>query len=151
MRYAQWLDDLKDPPRFRPYRSFEEVAARLQRDNARLTDDRAAFLARHWAKQLPSGEVMLASDPRHKMVNPYLFRIDEAVACWRRITAQVLFVSGKQSNAPGRIKDTPEQMAERKNAYRNHREAEIADCGHMMHHDQPQRLAAVIEEFLSPP
>jgi pimeloyl-ACP methyl ester carboxylesterase len=151
VRYAQWLDELKDPPRFRPYRSFEEVAARLKRDNPRLTDERAAFLARHWAKQLATGEVMLASDPRHKMVNPYLFRIDEAFACWRRITAQVLIVSGEQSNSPARIKDTPEQMAERKNAYRNHREVEIADCGHMMHHDQPQRLAAVIEAFLSPP
>ncbi len=149
-RYAEWLDELKDPPRFRPYRTFDEVAARLKRDNSRLTDERAAFLARHWAKQLDSGEVMLASDPRHKMINPYLFRIDEALATWRRITAQVLFVSGKQSSIPARMKDTPEQFAERKSAFRNHREVEIDDCGHMMHLDQPQRLAALIEEFLSP-
>jgi pimeloyl-ACP methyl ester carboxylesterase len=151
LRYAQWLDELKDPPRFRPYRSFDEVAARLQRDNSRLTTERAAFLARHWARQLDSGEVVLASDPRHKLVNPYLFRIDEAIACWRRVEASVLLVSGKQSNIPARIKDTPAQLAERKNAFRRHREIELDDCGHMMHFDQPQRLAGVIEEFLKGP
>jgi pimeloyl-ACP methyl ester carboxylesterase len=151
MRYAQWLDELKDPPRFRPYRSFDEVAARLKRDNSRLTDEKAAFLARHWAKQLDTGEVALVSDPRHKIVNPYLFRMEEAIACWRRISAPVLLVSGKQSNIPRRIKDTPEQLAERTGAFRNRREVELDDCGHMMHHDQPQRLAGVIEEFLTGP
>jgi pimeloyl-ACP methyl ester carboxylesterase len=149
LRYAQWLDDLRDPPRFRPYASFDEVAARLRRDNPRLTADKAAFLATHWARRLDSGEVVLESDPRHKMVNPVLFRIDEATACWERVTAPVLLVFGKQSTILRRIKDTPEQMAERKGAFRNRREVEIDDCGHMMHHDQPERLAAVIEEFLS--
>ena len=150
-RYAEWLDELKDPPGFRPYRSFDEVAARLQRDNSRLSDERAAFLARHWAKQLDTGEVMLASDPRHKIINPYLFRVDEAIACWRRITAPVLLVSGKQSSILKRMKDTPVELAERKAAFRNHREVELDDCGHMMHHDQPQRLAEVLEEFLTGP
>jgi pimeloyl-ACP methyl ester carboxylesterase len=148
VRYGEWLDELKDPPRFRPYGSFEEVAARLQRDNPRLTAERAAFLARHWAKQLDGGEVVLASDPRHKLVNPYLFRLDEAIACWQRVTAPVLLVSGRQSDIPARMKDTPGQLAERRHAFRNRREIELDDCGHMMHHDQPQRLAAAIEDFL---
>jgi pimeloyl-ACP methyl ester carboxylesterase len=149
VRYVQWLDQLKDPPAFRPYRSFDEVAARLRKTNPRLPEEHAAFLARHWAKQLPGGEVVLHSDPRHKTVNPYLFRIDEAIACWRRITAPVLLVSGRQSEIPARLKDTPEQLAERKGAYRDRREEVLEDCGHMMHHDQPQRLARLIEDFLT--
>jgi pimeloyl-ACP methyl ester carboxylesterase len=149
VRYAQWLDQLKDPPAFKPYRSFDEVAARLRKTNARLSEEHAAFLARHWAKQLPGGEVVLHSDPRHKTFNPYLFRIDEAIACWRRVTAPVLLVSGQQSNIPARMKDTPEQLAERKGAFRDRREVELDDCGHMMHHDQPQRLARIIEDFLT--
>jgi pimeloyl-ACP methyl ester carboxylesterase len=148
-RYAQWLDQLREAPGFRPYRSFDEVAARLQKDNPRLSGERASFLARHWARRLETGEIVLVSDPRHKTVNPYLFRIDEAMACWRRITAPVLLVAGKQSEIPKRMKDTPEQLAERKGSFRNRREIEIDDCGHMMHHDQPQRLARVIEEFVS--
>jgi pimeloyl-ACP methyl ester carboxylesterase len=123
------------------------VAARLRKNNPRLTSERALFLAQHWARRLDTGEVVLSSDPRHKTVNPYLFRIDEAIACWQRIIAPVLLVTGKESNIPGRMKDTPEQLAERKGAFRNRREIEIDDCGHMMHHDQPQRLARIIEDF----
>ena len=149
VRYAQWLDQLKDPPAFKPYRSFDEVAARLRKTNARLSEEHAAFLARHWAKQLPGGEVVLHSDPRHKTFNPYLFRIDEAIACWRRVSAPVLLVSGQQSNIPARMKDKPEQLAERKGAFRDRREVELDDCGHMMHHDQPQRLARIIEDFFT--
>ena len=148
-RYLQWLDQLKDPPGFRPYRSFDEVAARLRKNNPRLSADKAAFLARHWAKPLESGEVALLSDPRHKTFNPYLFRIDEAIACWRRITAPVLLVSGKLSEIPARMKDTPEQLAERKGAFRERREVELEDAGHMMHHDQPEKLARLIEDFLT--
>jgi pimeloyl-ACP methyl ester carboxylesterase len=147
-RYTEWLDQLKDPPAFRPYRTFEQVAARLQKNNPRLSADKAAFLARHWARQLDSGEVALLSDPRHKILNPYLFRIDEAIACWRQVTAPVLLVSGKLSEIPARMKDTPEQLAERKGAFRDRREVEMEDAGHMMHHDQPERLARLIEEFL---
>lgn len=147
-RYAQWLDQLRNPQGFKPYRSFDEVAARLKKNNPRLTGEHADFLARHWAKQLASGEVALLSDPRHKTFNPYLFRIDEAIACWRRIAAPVLLVSGKLSEIPGRMKDTPDQLAERKGAFRDRREVELEDAGHMMHHDQPQRLARIIEDFL---
>ena len=147
-RYGQWLDQLKEPPSFRPYKSLEEVAARLRKTNPRLREERAAFLAQHWAKRLDNGEFVLLSDPLHKTVNPYLFRIDEAIACWRRITAPVLLVSGKLSEIPARMKDTPEQLAERKGAFRNRREIELDDAGHMMHHDQPERLAGIIESFL---
>lgn len=149
VRYGQWLDQLKDPPGFKPYRSFDEVAARMRKTNPRLTAERAAFLARYWAKQLDSGEIVLTSDPLHKTVNPYLFRIEEAIACWSRITAPVLLVSGKQSEIPGRMKDTPEQLAERKGAFRDRREVDLDDCGHMMHHDQPEQLAPLIEDFLT--
>jgi pimeloyl-ACP methyl ester carboxylesterase len=148
VRYAQWLDQLGEPASFRPYRSFDEVAARLRKTNPRLTEERAAFLARQWAKRQDNGEFVLLSDPAHKTVNPYLFRIDEAIACWRRITAPVLLVSGKLSEIPARMKDTPEQLAERKGAFRNRREIELDDAGHMMHHDQPERLAPLIEQFL---
>lgn len=149
LRYMHWLDQLRNAPGFKPYRSFEEVAARLRKKNPRLTEEQAGYLARHWAKRLDTGEVVLASDPRHKLVNPYLFRVEEAIACWRRISAPVLLVSGKESEIPSRMKDTPGQLAERTGAFRNRREIVLEDAGHMMHHDQPERLARVIEDFLT--
>ena len=148
-RYRKWLEQLREPPGFRSYRSFAEVAARLKRNNPRLSDEMADFLARHWARALASGEVALASDPRHKLVNPCLFRLDESLACWREISAPVLWVFARESKGTGYLKDTPGQLAERKAAFRDLREAWLDECGHMMHHDQPQRLAQLIESFLN--
>ncbi len=147
-RHARWLDELRNPPRMAPYRSFAAVARRLQRNNPRLSDERAEFLARHWARELGPGIVELAGDPRHKTVNPYLFRIEEMLACWRRITAPVLLVTGKDSHAAGWLKDSAAQLAQRKAAFADFREVALDDCGHMLHHDQPQRLAHIIEDFL---
>jgi len=89
------------------------------------------------------------SDPRHKAANPYLFRVEEALACWSRVTAPTLLVSGRDSHIVAWLKDVPEQVAERKKAFRDFREVELEDCGHMMHHDQPRRLAEAIEAFVS--
>ena len=147
-RHARWLDELRNPPQMAPYRSFAAVARRLQRNNPRLSDERAEFLARHWARELGPGVVELAGDPRHKTVNPYLFRIEEMLACWRRITAPVLLVTGKDSHAAGWLKDSAAQLAQRKAAFADFREVALDDCGHMLHHDQPRRLAHIIEDFL---
>jgi pimeloyl-ACP methyl ester carboxylesterase len=147
-RMVRWMDAQRDPSRFRPYSSFDEVAERLKRNNQRLSDEKARFLARHWARE-SGGRVEMLSDPRHKAANPYLFRVEEALACWRRITAPALLVTGKQSHIVAWLKDVPEQLAERKAAFRDLREVELDDCGHMMHHDQPCRLARLIEEFLT--
>ena len=148
-RTVQWMDSLLDPPRFKPYASFDEVAQRLKRNNPRLDDDKAQFLARHWAQETGPGVVEMLSDPRHKARNPYLFRADETLACWRQITAPTLLVTGRDSHIVKWLKDAPEQMAERKAAFRDFREIELEDCGHMMHHDQPGQVARLIEEFLA--
>lgn len=150
-RYQQWLDELRAPPRFNPYASFEAVAARLQKNNRRLTDEQAHFLAQHWARENAPGEVMLRSDPKHKIVNPVLNRLEEILACWRQVTAPVLWVAGDETNGRGWRTDSAQQLAERKAAFRDFREIVLPDCGHMMHHDQPVKLAAIIEEFIARP
>jgi pimeloyl-ACP methyl ester carboxylesterase len=148
-RLVQWLDALREPPAFRPYASFDQVAQRLKKNNPRLSDEKAQFLARHWATEEATGGVRLLSDPRHKAPNPYLFRIDEHLACWRRVTAPVLLVSGRDSHIVAWLKDHPQELAQRKAAFGDFREVELEGAGHMMHHDQPERLAEVIEEFLT--
>jgi pimeloyl-ACP methyl ester carboxylesterase len=150
-RLLRWMDAQDDPPRFKPYASFGELAQRLKANNPRLTQEHAEFLARHWGRETSAGTVELRSDPRHKVANPYPYRIEESLAIWRRATAPVLLVNGRDSHIPGWLRDTPEQLAERKGAFRDFRETAIDDCGHMMHHDQPQRLAEVIETFLRLP
>jgi pimeloyl-ACP methyl ester carboxylesterase len=149
-RYERWLNELAEPPQFKNYASFDAVARRLKKNNPRLQDEMARFLAQHWAKENSDGTVALRSDPKHKMVNPVLNRLEEVLASWRRITAPVLWVSGAQSAAAGWRNDSPAQLAERKAAFRHFEEVVLDDCGHMMHHDQPAHLAAIIERFLAP-
>jgi pimeloyl-ACP methyl ester carboxylesterase len=149
-RYARWLEELAGaPPSFRDYESYDALAARLREGNPRLTEGRARFLSRHWGRAKPDGRVELASDPAHKLVNPVLYRLEEAEACWRNVAAPVLWVEGAESGIPGALRVTPQALAARKACFRRLVERVIPDAGHMLHHDQPERLAAVIEDFLA--
>ncbi|MGA0033926.1 MAG: alpha/beta fold hydrolase [Burkholderiales bacterium] len=147
-RYRRWLAELDEQPRFRTYGSYDALAARLQRDNPRLSAEKAQFIARAWAHETAPDQVEMLSDPRHKRANPVLFRIEELIACWREVTAPTLWVFARESEGTGYLKDTAEQLAERKNAFRDYSEAWIEGAGHMMHHDRPRDVAALIEEFL---
>ena len=146
-RYARWLDEIAAPPAFKPYASWTEVEDRLMQNNPRLTRARAQFLAPHWAVLAEDGTIRLASDPAHKMVHPVLYRLDEALACWRRIGAPVLWVWGDGQWMRKWFKSGDDDLAERRAAFADLTEVRLDECGHMMHFDQPERLARVLEEF----
>jgi pimeloyl-ACP methyl ester carboxylesterase len=146
-RYEKWLTEIADPPGFKSYASFEEVEARLRQNNPRLTPERAHFLAPHWAKQLEDGSVILRSDPAHKMVNPVLYRLEEAIACWERITAPVLWVWGDGKWLRKWLRGNAADLEQRRSAFRNLSEHTMEDAGHMLHQDQPEALARVLEAF----
>jgi len=60
----------------------------------------------------------------------------------------VLWVEGAESKATEFLKVSSADLAERKRCFKQLTERVIADAGHMVHHDQPERLAEMIEEFL---
>jgi pimeloyl-ACP methyl ester carboxylesterase len=150
-RYARWLDQLGDRKGFRPYADFAALAARMQQNNPRLTSERAEFLARHWGREMADGQVALRGDPAHKIVYPLLYRYEEARACWREVTAPVLWVDAAESKALERVGLDAAQYAERRAAFRNLRYVTVSNAGHMLHHDQPERVARLLEQFLSAP
>ena len=147
-RYERWLAELRVTPGQKRYTSLEAVAERLREGNPRLPADKARFLAPHWARESEAGGFVMRFDPRHRVVNPVLNRVDELMACWRRITCPVLWVRGTESTAPHWREDTPAQLAERKACFRDFRELEFDRCGHMIHHDAPERLAPALEAFI---
>lgn len=147
-RYARWLDELKAPPALRTYATREELALRLRRNNPRLSEARARFLAEHWGEPAPDGGFRVAGDPAHRIVNPVLYRWAEVEACWRRVTAPVLWVEGRQTDALKWAGDGQE-IARRRAALASCRVETIDGAGHMLHHDQPERVAQLIEEFLA--
>ena len=147
-RYARWLDQIKTGARLRDYGSFDELADRLRSNNSRLAPERALFLARHWGMATENGRVALRADPAHKLINPVLYRLEEAKACWRRITAPVLWLEGANSQNAGALRMSPADRDSRKESFSSLTERTIPDSGHMMHHDQPELVAALIEDFL---
>jgi pimeloyl-ACP methyl ester carboxylesterase len=148
-RYARWLEELRNPPGFKSYESFSELAQRLRNSNPRLSPEKAEFLARHWGREVGGEGVVLRSDPAHKIVNPVLYRYEEVRACWRDVTAPVLWVEAAESETLERLKLGADDITERRAAFRNRRYEVLADCGHMLHHDQPAALARLLERFLA--
>jgi len=146
-RYARWLDELKSTPTARRYASVAEVAGRLRRNNPRLDAERATFLAGHWSRRTTQGDYEIAGDPSHKIVNPVLYRWAEVAACWAAIACPVLWVEATDTDAHRWAGDSSE-IARRIAALKTAEVARIADAGHMLHHDQPQAVARLIEDFV---
>jgi pimeloyl-ACP methyl ester carboxylesterase len=147
-RFAKWLDQVANPPGFKPYADYAELAARLMSQNARLTQVKADFLARHWGKR-QGDAVVLAGDPAHKLINPVLYRLEEAMVCWRKVTAPVLWIGAADSFVIKGFAGKPEEYAARKACFANLTEYIVEDAGHMVHHDQPAILAGLIEDFIA--
>lgn len=151
-RYAKWLDELRRPPRMRSYASREDVMRRLQKNNRRLTEARAEFLSRHWSAQNERGEWDILGDAAHKLTSPTLYRVEEVLACWQAISAPALWVEADDTEAWRWMgpKETARLEIDRRIKFIPHVvTATINDAGHMLHHDQPEALAALIENFLT--
>lgn len=154
-RYAQWMDELKSLHRgelaLKNYADADGVARRLMKTNPRLPEDKARWLARQWARPNAQGQWEILGDAAHKIVNAQLYRVDEVLAAFAAITAPVLSVeaSDNQMEQWWQGKYTLAEFHERLKSVPQLQQATIQDAGHMLHHDQPERLAALIENFLA--
>ncbi len=166
-RYAHWMDELKKLHQgeldLKPYDDAAGVAARLMKTNHRISEDKALWLAEHWAAEVqflknedtPEEEIVsqweIQGDPAHKVVNANLYQADETMALYKLITAPLLAVEAANNEMDKWYggKFTLTEYHERLTHVPNCRIEEVADAGHMMHHDQPEVLAKLIEEFLA--
>nr|WP_315138804.1 alpha/beta hydrolase [uncultured Limnohabitans sp.] len=154
-RMGQWLDELKalrdGASDLKPYANAAGVAARLMKTNRRLSADKANWLAQHWAKPSSDGQWRILGDAAHKVINPYLFHVEEALEIYRRITAPVLAVEAADDSLGQWWKGqyTLAEFHERLKSVPRLETAVIQDAGHMLHHDQPQTLAALLQKFLA--
>jgi pimeloyl-ACP methyl ester carboxylesterase len=152
-RYAQWLDELKSTPPLRDYDSADAVAERLRKTNPLLTPARAAWLAQRWARPDAAGRWRILGDPAHKHVNPTLYQKAEVLECWKRVEAPVMWVEGDRTDVTQWWGDRyPRSDFESRLAVLASVEPHVlSPAGHMLHHDQPERLAELLEAFLDPP
>jgi pimeloyl-ACP methyl ester carboxylesterase len=150
-RLVQWLDELKRPERLRDYASLAEVAERLIANNPLLSRDKADWLAPHWAEERADGRWHIRGDPAHKRTNPILYDALGTLEAWRRITAPLLWADGDRTDvAKWWGKRYPREEFEARLAVVSSalRKVRLAPCGHMLHHDQPEALAAEVLAFL---
>ncbi len=144
---AAWLAQERDRRSPRCYDTLGQLAETLQRNNSGLTAERAQFLAREWSRVDANGKHSLATVffPREKEGVPV--SVPQAMAYWRRITAPVCYVSAAQSHFTQLCAEHPEDLARRRACFAHWSEVEIADAGHMIQFDQPERLAHAIDSF----
>jgi pimeloyl-ACP methyl ester carboxylesterase len=153
-RYAQWMDQLKSLHRgelaMRAYPTVAGVAARLMKTNPRLSQDKADWLAQHWSAPNAQGEYEILGDAAHKIVNANLARLEETLALYQRISMPLLAIEANHDSMSGWYKGryTLADYHERLKSVPDVRIECIDDAGHMLHHDQPQRLATLVAGFL---
>ena len=156
-RYAKWMDQIKHlhagQADLKTYDSADGVARRLMKTNPRLSADKAAWLAQHWAAPNDQGRWAILGDPAHKVISANLYQVEEALATHRRITAPVLSVTAQDDSLGQWWKGQYDlaQYQARLAAVPQVTQAVLPDAGHMLHHDQPEVLAGLITDFLAQP
>ena len=148
-RFAKWMDELKSLHRgemaLKPYNDVDGVARRLMRTNPRLTQDKADWLARHWAapdaawpvehpgRRGPQDHQRPALPGRRSAGDlPLHQRAHAGRRGLGRFPGQM--VAGQihpGASTTSACKSVPQL-----------RTAVVQDAGHMLHHDQPEQLAS---------
>jgi pimeloyl-ACP methyl ester carboxylesterase len=152
-RLARWMDEIKalaaGEKDLRTYTDLGGVAGRLMKTNPRLTQDKAQWLAQHWAEPTTDGW-RIRGDAAHKVVSPQIYRVEEAKAHFSAITAPTLVIEASQNEMQRwwGARYSIEEFHQRLEAIRDVRIARVEDAGHMLHHDQPKQVAELIEAFL---
>lgn len=147
-RIAGWLDALNDPPHMRGYPDAEALARRLMLADPRLGRKRAAFLAQNGSRVRSDGGLEVACDAWHRIASPYLYHVEEVMACWQAVEVPVLMLLADRGYVRERFADMAEDYQRRIACFRDLKIVHVTDAGHNLHHDQPEQVAAAIEPFL---
>ena len=144
-RYVRWLEQLRNPARFSPLVDFDAALTLVGKLAPSLDPGRAKFLAQQWTRPDTHQQLQLPHDPRHKHVNPVLYRRDEARACWRRIRAPALLVMARHAQT---FEKWGSQLRADVMDCIPHLQTTVLDCGHMVHLEKAGELAGMLTDFL---
>jgi pimeloyl-ACP methyl ester carboxylesterase len=145
-RLRKWLDQVKSVPVLKDYESVEQLAGVVRFRYPRFTEAQSDFVARAWSE--PDGaRVRLLGDARHRWVNPVRYAREDAEACWREVKAPVLMVLGDESEYLAVLGTDGSDETFRANMP-HVQIVHIPGAGHMLHIEQADRVAALVENFL---
>ena len=144
----RWLDNIHKGPAPIVYRDHEAFANRLMALNPRLTEARADFLSYAMGRMRLDGMVEMLCDPWHRIPAPSVYRIEDSMASWQRITAPVLKLIAQYGLIRQRFGAESAEFERRLGSFRTAQVVDIPDAGHNVQHDQPELIAQAIEVFL---
>ena len=136
------------------YSDVQGVARRLMKTNPRLPQDKADWLAGHWAQPETQADGSTAwhilGDPAHKLNSAQLYQVEETLALYRCITAPTLAVEASDDSLQQwwGTAYTLADYHQRLQSVANCQVAVVQDAAHMLHHDQPRQVARILEDFL---
>ncbi|HNH49721.1 MAG TPA: alpha/beta hydrolase [Myxococcota bacterium] len=142
-RMREHLDGYKNVLPHKVFASVEDMAHRLMRANAGLSRDHAQMLAERVSVRTEAGWIW-RWDPRHRVRLAVPYRQDQHLRVLAEITAPTLLV------VPERVGFPVEDLERLAAAIRHVQRRQLADCGHMLHVEQPEALAAAVHGFLFP-
>jgi len=148
-RYRRWLDAHTAPPAEKSYADLDAAISRIAHRYPELSAAQTRFLAEQWTRvdgDSDANRRRMRVDPWHRVPLPYAFRAAEAMAVWAEVRAPVLCIDGGDSPARHFCSDV--EMARRRACFADLTHAVIDGCGHMLHLQAPDAVAAEICAFL---
>lgn len=152
------VESLAANPHHRPQPDLDAATDRLLATHPRLDRNRARVLADDGTKPGPDGGLVWRHDERtwHWVTSIDQQALEER---WAAITAPVLAVSGAEAwdnwwtrnRGPGgdRTRMTAEEFEQRLAIFADMTHVELAEAGHMVHFDQPDRVSDLVGRFLA--
>ena len=146
---GKWLNNLDNGPPQAIFQDPQALAKRLMALNPRLTESRAERLSWTVSRNRNDGLIEMACDPWHRVPSPMVYRVEDAQACWRKIEAPVRLLIAQYGLVNQRFGNDRPEFDKRIGSFRHLQTIDIPDSGHNVQHDQPERVAAAIEQFLT--
>lgn len=138
-RVRDWYRGLPPSP-FPQYDRFEDFMGNLAKRHPRIPADRLEQWARMLVEKTPEG-FRTASDPKHKLIDPYDFSQERFHRFWEQYTFPSLFVTAGDSELAPALEEVTKTFPP------NIETAEIPACAHMVHLEDPEALAKLLRGF----
>ena len=141
----EWMDKKRGAAARLPkrYASINVALARMQAENAYLTDKQARHLTEQGVNRNEDGTFSWKFDPHLNFWPPFDIPRSEIEKLWGAITCPTLMLYGADSWA-----SNPERDGRIKHFGDNVKVTEFEKAGHWLHHDQFDRFMATLDGFL---
>ena len=121
--------------------TFEEAKNKLSLIYGKLPKEKIDFLIPGLVRQTEDGFYKWKNDPNLKTSSPIPFPPELSRKLWSEITSPVLIFLGRQTHI------RPKNLEEILSHFKNVELHEVEHAGHNMHHDKPEFLIEIMDEF----